>query len=159
MRIERLVLGPNGWVPNNPSIAVRIHRGLRMADGRMPDAPAFERMFDAHGWPPDWRGGVYDYHHYHSTAHEVLGVYAGRAQLELGGPDGHAVMIEAGDALLLPAGTGHRCIEADDAFRVVGAYPVGQDWDLQREAPDAAMRARLHALPAPARDPVDGAPF
>ncbi|MCD9007400.1 cupin domain-containing protein [Luteimonas sp. XNQY3] len=159
MRIERLVLGPNDWVPNNPSIAVRVYRGLRSADGHVPDASAFERMFAAHGWPPDWRGGVYDDHHYHSTAHEVLGVYAGRARLEIGGPDGSVVTLEAGDALLLPVGTGHRCIDAGDAFRVVGAYPDGQDWDLQRDAPDAATRARIHALPAPPRDPVDGAPF
>ncbi|MDR7192361.1 cupin domain-containing protein [Luteimonas terrae] len=159
MRIERLVLGPNDWVPNNPSIAVRVYRGLHTADGHVPDAPAFEHMFGAHGWPPDWRGGVYDDHHYHSTAHEVLGVYAGRARLEIGGPGGKAITLEAGDALLLPAGTGHRCIDADDAFRVIGAYPDGQDWDLQRAAPDAATRARIHALPAPPRDPVDGAPF
>ncbi|VXC01729.1 Cupin [Luteimonas sp. 9C] len=159
MRVEHLVLGPNDWVPNNPSIAVRVYRGLRAADGHVLDAPAFERTFASHGWPPDWRGGVYAYHHYHSTAHEVLGVYAGRARLEIGGPDGSIFTLETGDALYLPAGTGHRCLNSDDAFRVVGAYPDGQDWDLQRDAPDATTRARIHALPAPPRDPTDGAPF
>ncbi|MET0328651.1 MAG: cupin [Luteimonas sp.] len=159
MHIERLLLGPNDWVPNNPLIPVRVYRGLRLADGHAPDATAHENIFDAHGWPPDWRGGVYDYHHYHSSAHEVLGVYAGSARLLLGGPGGHEVRIEAGDALMLPAGTGHCRLDASNDFRVVGAYPTGQDWDLLREAPDAAALARIHALPAPPRDPVDGTGF
>jgi len=159
MHVERLMLGPNGWVPNNPLIPVRVYTGMRLSDGSLPGASALERMFAGHGWPPDWRGGVYDYHHYHSTAHEVLGVFAGRARLELGGPGGTEVTIEAGDALLLPAGTGHRCIEADAAFRLVGAYPAGQDWDILREAPDAATRVRIRTLPTPGRDPIDGAPF
>jgi len=159
MHIERLLLAPRDWVPNNPTIPVRVYRGLRLADGSVPDAIAFEAMFDAHGWPPDWRGGVYDHHHYHSSAHEVLGVYAGSARLLLGGPGGQVVRVEAGDALMLPAGTGHCRLEADETFRVVGAYPSGQDWDVLREAPDAATRARILRLPAPPRDPVDGTAF
>lgn len=159
MRVEHLILGPNGWLPNNPLLAVRVYRGLRLSDGRTPDAPAFERLFDAHGWPPDWRGGVYDYHHYHSSAHEVLGIYAGKATLALGGDGAAEIVVAAGDALLLPAGTGHRCLEADVEFRVVGAYPAGQRWDLLRAAPDAETLARIRALPAPARDPVEGTSF
>jgi uncharacterized protein YjlB len=41
-------------------------------------------------------------------------------------------------------------------FRVMGAYPRGQeDYDLLREADDAA-RKRIAALPAPPEDPVGG---
>jgi uncharacterized protein YjlB len=58
--------------------------------------------------------------------------------------------------LVLPAGTGHRRAHADGGFRVVGAYPEGQeDYDLLREADDAA-RERIAALGAPAEDPVGG---
>lgn len=159
MHVEQRVLGPNDWVPNNPLIAVRLYRGVRQSDGRPCDARAFERLFGAHGWPPDWRGGVYDYHHYHSSAHEVLGVYAGAARLLLGGPGAAHVHVTAGDAVLLPAGTGHCCVHADADFRVVGAYPAGQQWDVLREAPDAATLARLRTLAAPPRDPVTGLAF
>lgn len=159
MHIDVLVLGPNGGVPNSPTVPVRCYRGLRQSDARPADARMFEGLFDAHGWPPDWRGGVYPYHHYHSTAHEVLGVAAGHARLLLGGPGGTALEVGPGDALLLPAGTGHCCLEADDAFLVVGAYPAGQRWDIVRGAADAAVLARIRAVPAPARDPVTGEAF
>ena len=47
--------------------------------GQVDRAEAFEKRFAAHRWVPLWRDGVFDYHHYHASAHEALGVAAGSA--------------------------------------------------------------------------------
>lgn len=115
MEIESFLLDENDWVPNNARLPVAIYRSVLTSDGN-DLAERFEAMFADNSWPPDWRDGVFDYHHYHSTAHEALGVFAGTAMLELGGPSGKRVEVVAGDALMLPAGTGHRCVSASEDF-------------------------------------------
>jgi len=149
----------NGSFPNNPALPVlSLRNAVRsLEQGR---APAFERLFRRHDWRGTWRNGVFSYHHYHSTAHEVLGVAEGAARLKLGGPDGAAVDVEAGDALVLPAGVAHKNLGAAPDFLVVGAYPaVCPDWDLKRGRPDERPDAdrNIERVPLPDRDPVFGA--
>src|SRR5678815_2319270 len=103
--------GDAGGIPNNPRLAVVVYK--RLVDGpdrSDPEALAawFEKTWPQHAWFPAWRYGIYDFPHYHSTAHEVLGVYRGHASLRLGGDVGVTVVAEKGDVLILPAGTGHQ---------------------------------------------------
>ena len=156
MKIESFILPEHDWVPNNPKLPVIIYRGAVEAGSCEEAAKGFEAAFAENGWQPQWRDGVYDYDHYHSTAHEALGVAAGSATLTIGGPGGEDIRVEAGDALVLPTGTGHRSVRASDDFLVVGAYPQGQDWDICREAPNDEARQRMAALPIPEADPVEG---
>jgi uncharacterized protein YjlB len=148
MQLETWQAPPGDAIPNNPRFPVLLYHEVDITDAR--------GLLAEHGWGGSWVNGVFDFHHLHSTSHEVLVVIAGSATLELGGPQGRAFEVAVGDVLVLPAGTGHRRAKADGAFRVVGAYPAGQEnYDLLREADDAA-RARIAALGQPPDDPVGG---
>ncbi len=150
---QTLILDANAWVPNSPR-PVLIYRDA--IDTRGDTAAAAEAMFAANGWPPQWRAGIFDYHHYHTTTHEALAVVRGSGKLILGGPDAAEVTVQAGDVLVLPAGTGHCCKSSSDDFLVVGAYPPHVEWDNRREAPTQEMLARIATLPFPKSDPVGG---
>jgi uncharacterized protein YjlB len=128
-----------------------------LLDAAHPDmAASMEALFDGNDWPHDWRNGVYDYHHYHSTAHEALGIAEGAARLMLGGEGGHELDVHKGDVLVLPAGVGHCCIEASADFLAVGAYPRGQEWDLLRKPATPEVKAAIAAVPLPTSDPATG---
>ncbi|ABF91040.1 conserved hypothetical protein [Myxococcus xanthus DK 1622] len=152
---ERLLFKDDGMTPNS-RLPTLVYRGVTLEGDK---ASALETLFSANGWPARWRYTVYDFHHYHSNAHEVLGVAAGTARLKLGGESGQEVTVQAGDVLVLPAGTGHRRLEASRDFLVVGGYPGGTgDYDLQRpeKATHDASVQRIAQVPLPGADPVTG---
>ena len=157
MKPETWVAPAGDRIPNHPSFAVLIYRGVPDVSA---GADSCRELFAGHGWGGSWVDGVFEFHHFHSTSHEVLGVVSREATLELGGPQGSAFEVSAGDVLVLPAGTGHRRASARAGFTVVGAYPEGQeDYDLLRgedPAEVAAARERIAALAAPPNDPLGG---
>jgi uncharacterized protein YjlB len=149
LKVETYHLADDGTVPNN-ALPLVLYRGDR--------ASACERMFDRNGWPGAWRNGIYGHHHYHSTAHEVLGIAAGSARVRLGGESGQSVELRAGDVVVIPAGVAHKRESATSDLLVIGSYPRGQSPDLCRAEPglhDAAI-GRIARVPLPAADPVTG---
>lgn len=151
MTPELLPLPRDGPVPNNPE-PVRLYRAA--LKGRTP--AEIEAHLAERGWTNSWRGGIYSFHHYHSTAHEVLVIARGRAILTLGGEGGRQVRVGEGDVLLLPAGTGHKHDGSSPDLLVIGAYAGGRDWDLCRpEGTDVGeARARIADVPKWGREPV-----
>ena len=157
MRVETWQAPPGDRIPNNPRFPVLVYHDV---DAAAAGAQSARQLFAQHGRGGSWVDGVFGFHHFHSTSHEALAVVAGRATLELGGPQGARFDVSAGDVLVLPAGTGHRRASSDPGFTVVGAYPAGQeDYDVLRgDDPDEveAARARIAALGPPPEDPVSG---
>ncbi|CAM3899815.1 cupin domain-containing protein [Pseudomonas wadenswilerensis] len=146
----------DGTTPNSRLPVLLYHLPMKKeAD----NAGFFETLFARNRWTPLWRAGIFDYQHYHSNAHEALGVAQGNARVILGGPSGLTLGIGRGDVLVLPAGTGHCCLESSEDFLVVGAYPQGQEaYDIQRPASSnhGPSKARIARVAMPDGDPVTG---
>ncbi|TMJ62123.1 MAG: cupin domain-containing protein [Alphaproteobacteria bacterium] len=154
-KVETYRFVDDGTVPNN-SLPLVVYRGALEESGDR--AAACERMFDRNGWPGAWRNGIYGHHHYHSTAHEVLGIAAGHARVRLGGERGETVELRAGDVVVIPAGVAHKRETASPDLLVIGSYPCGQSPDICRAEPRAHDKAqqRIATVPLPAADPVTG---
>jgi len=154
---EQLTFRDDGIYPGS-ILPVLVYRATMTADA--PDrAFVFERGFRQNDWRNSWRNGVYSFAHYHSTSHEVLGVYHGSAKLRLGGEQGQTVEVRSGDVILIPAGVAHQNIGASADFAVVGAYPDGRQWDLLRGLPGERPKSdrTIAGLPMPDCDPIYGA--
>ncbi|OMF55128.1 hypothetical protein BK139_17535 [Paenibacillus sp. FSL R5-0490] len=151
--IQTILLDDDGQIPNNQGLPVIIYKAV------FKEQPGeIEAAFNRHKWTGSWTGGVYDYHHYHSNTHEVLGVKAGQATVLIGGDQGERLEISQGDVILLPAGTGHKKIESSPDFEVVGAYPGGTSPNMKKKDPSDRVQAlaEINNVSVPQMDPVYG---
>ena len=152
--VETYTFEDDGGIPNSPLVVILYRQVAEAAD-----ADSCEELFAKHGWLGAWRDGIFSYHHFHSTAHEVLGIVRGQASVILGGPRGRQLELVQGDVALLPAGTGHCNAGSSGDLLVVGAYPDGMGWDLRRGDPEEheEVLANIRQVPLPIQDPVQGA--
>ncbi len=154
-----LPIAGDGPFPNNPRLPVLVYRGaFALPSSINAAAELIEKVFAQNGWSGGWRNGIYDFHHFHANSHEVLGCYAGSVLVQLGGPAGSELEIRRGDVVLLPAGVAHRRLRASADYRVIGAYPGGQSFDMHRGDPGelAAVQQQISTVPVPASDPLRG---
>jgi len=154
-KVETYRFADDGTVPNS-RLPLVVYRGALPESGDR--ASACEEMFGRHGWPDAWRNGIYAHHHYHSTAHEVLGIAHGSARVRLGGENGQTVEVGAGDVVVIPAGVAHKREVASGDLLVIGAYPRGQSPDICQADPARHDRAAvaIARVPLPEADPVTG---
>jgi uncharacterized protein YjlB len=156
MHVEDYYLSGTQEIPNNLLLPLIVYRDAIQGENL---AEELERIFSSNGWDPAWRYGIYPFAHYHSTAHEVIGVYRGHARVLFGHTGGIPLDLQAGDIVVIPAGTGHECLESSEDFHAVGAYPAGQEPDMIRADPTKIEEAleRIDQVPLPEADPVCGA--
>ncbi|KAL4244971.1 hypothetical protein ABKN59_002838 [Abortiporus biennis] len=130
--IPRHISIPNTSIQNKPLLIY--HQAFNPSSQLTPSG--IEEHIQGVGmFIPQWRYTVYRTTHFHSTTHELLVVYKGRARLLFGGEDNPGkveVEVSKGDAILIPAGVGHRLLEdKEGGFEMVGSYPVGAaKWDM-----------------------------
>jgi uncharacterized protein YjlB len=153
--METLNLKRNGDIPNNPVLPVLIYRQVLSADEDC--SMLFEKAFQENHWHGFWRDGIFDYHHFHSGAHEVLGVIHGHCRIQFGGMGGPVADLEAGDMVVLPAGTGHKDAGSDDDLVVIGGYPIGQIMDVCKSLKNCPhAETSIVTTPLPLADPFYG---
>ena len=150
----------DGETPNHPKWPLVMYRSPVNVRGNFDCAAIFEDLFASNGWADSWCDGVYDFLHFHTHRHEVLGIARGEVQVEFGGAKGKRLKLKAGDVAILPAGTGHRRINASSDLLVVGAYP--QSSGAYDEPKPSAVEHEEAAwsiarVPRPKCDPVYGA--
>jgi uncharacterized protein YjlB len=165
--------------PNNGELPLILYKAAVQFGDKEPES-VFEEIFWGNAWADGFRDGTFPFHHYHSAAHEVVGVARGRAVLQFGGPAGTVVEVEAGDAAVIPAGVVHCRLDDAPGYSIVGAYPhhqvpdvcvlsesdekiaehhpdaAGLDIKLVDEKQLAAVKASIAATVLPETDPISG---
>lgn len=148
----------DGQTPNNPHFPLLHYRQALELEERFDPAAIWEEIFASNGWTGSWRNGIFPYNHFHTNTHEVLGIARGNARVQFGGVKGRTLSLEAGDVVVIPAGTGHCRMTASGDLLVVGAYPGGKDYDQPKpqDVDHAKAVARIAKVGVPAADPLLG---
>lgn len=157
VEVQQHFFEDDGRIPNNPELPLLVYPGVLGKSALEPSR--HKELLAGNGWRGAWVNGVFPFHHYHSTSHEVLCVVGGSARIEFGGPRGETVEVEAGDAVVIPAGVGHRNAGSSEDFKVVGAYPRGQEsYDLRtgEEGERPKVLQNIRAVQLPEADPLFG---
>ena len=157
--VQHYLLKDDGIFPNNKTLPVLLYKSaLELEEKEKKAATELEKTFETNDWKNSWRDGIYDYHHYHSITHEVLGVYSGSVTVQVGGEQGITLEMKKGDVLIIPAGVAHKKVEASKDFKCVGAYPGGSDYDMNEGRPGERPHADEHIgqVKIPDYDPVFG---
>jgi len=155
-QIIRHILKDDGVFPNS-ILFLLIYRNVFNTEDK-DIAETIEGTFNSNNWKNSWRDGIYDYAHYHSITHEVLGIYSGKALVQFGGPNGINEELRNGDVVIIPAGVAHQCLESDNDFKCIGAYPDGSDYDIKKGEPGDRPKAdkNIENVPLPDSDPIYG---
>ena len=155
--VLKFYLKDDGRFPNNKTLPVLLYRHAL----KLPSffaANYVTKLFKNNNWTNSWKAGIFDYQHYHSVTHEVLGVYRGSTTILLGGTKGIKIVLEAGDVLVIPAGVAHKNVTPEKIFKCVGAYPEGMEYDIMYGKVEERPKAdkNIKNVPLPLTDPVDG---
>jgi len=154
--IQEILIADDGLFPGNKLPAL-LYKNVLDISLLLP-AKHVRHLFEKNGWRNSWDAGIFTYHHYHSVTHEVLGIYSGKATIQLGDDKGPKFLVEKGDVLVIPAGVAHKNLDEENDVGVVGAYPDGRDYDMNYGQPGERPKTdeNIARVPVPATDPLEG---
>lgn len=156
IKIKEIQLQDDGIFPNSRLPALLYKAALNIP--HMFPATNVQQLFEQNNWSNCWDSGIFEYHHYHSITHEVLGIYSGTTVVQLGGENGPQIKLEKGDVLLIPAGVAHKNLGSENDIGCVGAYPDGKKYDMNYGYPGERPETEknINKVPIPLTDPVFG---
>jgi uncharacterized protein YjlB len=154
LNVSSIIIPDDGRFPGNADLPLVLYRAVLDGSGY----GDFEDLFHAMGWSGTWRNGIFPYHHYHSTAHEAIGIARGTVRVQFGGWSGPEFTLGAGDAVVIPAGVAHKNLEHSEDYLVIGAYPGGEVWDIHTGIEGERPRSdeNIRHVELPKTDPVAG---
>ena len=155
--LQHFYLKDNGIFPNSPLPVLHYQNILDLP--LLFPAKSVETLFQSNNWSNFQKSGIFKYHHYHSTTHEVMAVLKGETTLMLGGDHGIRLDIKKGDVLIIPAGVAHKNLGDQNQVRCILAYPNGTGYDMKYGEPGERPKAEdsIKHVPVPTYDPVFGA--
>ena len=157
LNIIRNVVPEDGVFPNNALLPLLLYKeAFQISDKH--DTATIKEILETNSWTDFWVDTILGEHHYHSTAHEVLVALKGTARVQFGGPNGVTLMFEQGDVVIIPAGVAHCKVDESNGFSCLGAYPDGQEYDMNFGKPGEKEIAEenIRKLPTPENDPLYG---
>ncbi|KAH0832725.1 hypothetical protein AYO21_00369 [Fonsecaea monophora] len=121
---ETYYLGPNKHCPNNdmPVLIYRDCLPLPLSEAKTTE------FLESHAWEKKGTWGHIAYRHFHPNTHECYGIFQGESRILVGcgtndTSGGEEIEVHAGDVIVLPAGTGHCCLQSSTDYRYIGVYP------------------------------------
>ncbi len=147
----------NGFFPNNPRFPLLIYKQTFVMTNQ--STQAIQELLQRNHWGQSWVDSIYNFHHYHSTTHEVLVMIEGAGTVQFGGDEGKVYEVSQGDVVIIPAGVAHKSPNLSRDFKCIGAYPRDVDFDMNygkaEEHPRVDEQIKRAGLPK--SDPVFGA--
>uniref|UniRef100_A0A7S4NFK5 Cupin type-2 domain-containing protein n=1 Tax=Odontella aurita TaxID=265563 RepID=A0A7S4NFK5_9STRA len=153
--VQRLFVDDDGIFPNNPQFPLLLYKSA--FSGSSSDGEHL--ITSGVKWTPPWAWGVFPYHHYHTTAWELLLCVRGSADVQIGGENGPTVNISRGDLALIPPGVAHKEMSSEGGFTLLGSYPT-ERWtgsiDTVTGQPTEEQRRNIADCYVPPKDPLFG---
>ena len=152
---ESYLFEPDSGIPNSP-LPLLIWKDRLSADARSGNAAC--ALFRRNSWGGTWVYTVFPYWHFHTRGHEVLACVSGSARIGFGGDRGLQADVLVGDVCVIPAGVGHKKLDASPDFQMAGGYPPGQEGNIVRpgEMDDERIAREISRLGLPQTDPITG---